>query len=347
MESKKRMFEQEYRRRMGILFGPLWGGTYRFDDGASDPPSDPPDDPPADPDKTILGDDGKKIIETKPAIVNGDGTFSENWRDLLPEELRQEECWDVVKDFPGMAKQFVNQRKAIGKDKIVVPNEKSTPEEWDAFYNAVGRPQTPDDYKVDVPEDLQEIFSPERLQEAQKLAHSLGVSNKQFSAFMQHEMQAAVKLLEAEEAEELKAKQGAEEVLRKEFGGAYEERLHVANRVVQEAFPKEEQRMAFLEKYGNDPDFIRFASVVGSRMAESKAIVAEMSRDTPKEIDKKVAELQATPGYMAPNGQYVGQDGKQHFLSAEARAEITERIRELHKQKFPSRQEPSFAGLRG
>jgi len=274
------------------------------------------------------------LLEQQPTFVNPDGTFADNWRDMLPDDLKEAENLKNYKDVPNLAKALVNAQHMVGKDKVVVPNEKSKPEEWDAFYTAIGRPKTPDDYQVEVPEDLQDIFTSDRIKGAAQLAHELGISQSQFAKYMAHEMESATRLLEQQEAEDAKAKTEAEDALRKEFGAAYDQRIHVANRLIAEAMPKEEQRMEFLQRYGNDPDFIRFASIVGARLTESKAMVAELTDKTPQEVNKRIRQLQATPGYLDPSGRYM-ENGKEQFLSREQRDAITEELRELHKQLQP------------
>lgn len=265
------------------------------------------------------------MADEKVSVVNPDGTFTANWKESLPEDIRGEECLNVVTDFPGAIKQLVHAQKAIGKNKVVIPGDKSSPEELDAFYTAAGRPKTADDYKVEVPEDLADLFGGERLAKTKKLAHSLGISQKQFEAFMKADMESAMELLKQTEAEDSQRKADAEMALKKKFGAAFEERLHMANRLVSEVLTDGEKRMAFLEKYGNDPDIIEFISVVGSRLVESKALVAELTHNTPQEALNQIKALESTPGYY---------DGKTQ-LTPEQRNEITRKLRDLYKVAYP------------
>lgn len=83
------------------------------------------------------------------SLVDPQGFFSENWKNALPEELRNEPCLDNVKNFATLAKSYVNSQKMIGKNKIALPGENASQEELDAFYSALGRPKTAADYKHD------------------------------------------------------------------------------------------------------------------------------------------------------------------------------------------------------
>jgi len=256
-------------------------------------------------------------------IVGHDGVFAENWRDSLPEELRNEPCLDTVQDFAGAIKQLVHHKKMTGMEKVVVPKADSGPEVWDAFYTAAGRPKTAGDYPVEVPEDLAELFSQERVEAAKAFAHEHGFSTAQFDAYMRYEMDAAQQMLtrmkEVQEQNRIKAV----DQLKKEFGGAYEERMHIAKRAVAELVPDAEARMQLLERFGDDPMFIGFASTCGAKLVEHSALVAKMTQDTPKEAQAKITELRNTPGYM--NGT----------ISPEESARITNEISDLYKRIYP------------
>lgn len=270
-------------------------------------------------------------------LVDKDGKFAANWRDNLPEELRAEKALDGVTDLANLAKQWVDTKKMVGANKVALPGEKSSEEEWNAFYKAIGRPEKPDDYQVDIPDDFKDLYTDERMKATRDLFFQLGGTQQQFERFMKFDMEMANKLIEQQDAldrqAEAEARRSAEEKLRAEFGGAYDERIHVSNRLVTEAFPNEEQRMDFLQKYGNDPDFIRFASIVGGRLSESKATVAKLTRDTPQELDKRISELQNKPGYLGP---YRNNEGQMVEMPDAERRELTQQIRELEKQKYPA-----------
>ena len=101
-------------------------------------------------------------VLTEPvSVLKPDMTFIDNWKDKLPEEFRNEECLELIKnsdgkaDFNEMVKQFVNQRKAIGKNKVAIPTDKSDENEWNSFYEAIGRPKTHMGYNApEIPEEL-------------------------------------------------------------------------------------------------------------------------------------------------------------------------------------------------
>ena len=263
------------------------------------------------------------ILSTPVSPVKSDGTFIENWKDMLPDDLKNEESLNLIEDFPGMVKQFVNQRKAIGKNKVVLPTDKSDENEWNMFYEALGRPKTETGYNApEIPEGMSEIFTEERLNAAKAIAYKMGATQKQFAEYLNYEVGQVAALAGNEQKAELEARAGAEKELRTELGAAYDERMHVANRIVTEAFPEEEKRMQFLEKYGNDVDFIRFASIIGSRMSEHTTLIGKLTQRTPNELQGRIKELQNTKGYLQ-----IGSD-----MSSDERQRITDELRDLNKQ---------------
>ena len=272
-------------------------------------------------------------VLTQPiSIVKPDGTFIEGWRDKLPEELRGEECLGLVNDFPEMVKQFVNQRKAIGKNKVAIPTDKSDENEWNVFYEAIGRPKTETGYNVpDIPEELSEIFTEERLTRAKQRAYKLGATQKQFSEYLQGEMEEVVQTLKDQAEDEAKqlreTRLNAEKELRAELGAAFDERLHIANRLMTEAIPKEADRVAFKERYGNDVMIIRLLSNIGARMSEHTNLIAELTDKTPTEIDGQIKTLENDPRYTNINSDMTKEEREQH----------AERIRELYKKRYPAK----------
>jgi len=271
------------------------------------------------------------VLTSQVSPVKPDGTFIDDWRDFLPEEIRKDTSLDVIKTLPDMAKRMVSAVKMIGKNKIALPTDKSKPEEWDAFYRAIGRPEKEEAYSnPEIPEELKDIFTTDRLERAKKRAFALAATQKQFDDFIKGEIEEVVQTIKDSEEAEAKAKRetrlNAEKELRQELGAAYDERMHIANRVITEAITKEAERVEFTEKYGDDVSIIRLLSNIGSRMSEHTALIAELTQKTPTEIQTRIAQLNATPGYLQLNSAMTKED----------RQRITDELRELNKQLYPA-----------
>lgn len=110
-------------------------------------------------------------------FINEDGSFAEGWLGVVPEELREEGSLKAIPDFSTFAKNYVNAQKMVGADKIVVPGKNAKPEDWDAVFNKLGRPEKPDAYAIAPPETMPKDFplDTKLLDEYKQTAHKLGL----------------------------------------------------------------------------------------------------------------------------------------------------------------------------
>ena len=227
-------------------------------------------------------------------FIGEDGTFKEGWKNVVPEEYRGEKCLDLFNDFNGLVKTTIHGQKSFGKDKVVIPGENASQEDIDAFRKAVGVPETVDDYDFKVPEG----WNADAVNGLKALAHENAFSDKQFNAIRDF----IVNHVEASETARAEAEQNAiaeaEKELKTKWGDAYDERLHLANRVINDTTQEGEGREALLARIGNDPIVAEWVAELGMKLVESKAVDKKARMQTPKEINAEISELQATPGYM-------------------------------------------------
>ena len=274
-----------------------------------------------------------ETVLTQPiSLVKPDGSFIENWQDKLPDDIKAEECLKLVPNFNEMVKQFVNQRKAIGKNKVALPNDKSDEKEWDAFFTAIGRPKSADNYTTpETPKELGDIYNDDAIKAAKEFAFKIGATQKQFNDYVAFDVAQKSALLAEQDEFEIKAirvaKENAEKELRKEFGMTYDERVHAANRIITEGFKTDTERMEFIEKYGNDVSVIRLLSNVGARMSEHTALIGELTHKVPTEIQGRISEIQKNPNYMNVNSG----------MSQEERQHLTDELNQLYKQLYPAK----------
>lgn len=113
-----------------------------------------------------------QVAEQQPSEQPVEQPTEVNWKDQLPDDLKTDPSLKTIQDIPGLAKSYIHSQKMIGKDKIVLPNEFATKEEWDDVFNKLGRPPSPEEYKIDgEATDLINNFKP--------VAHNLGLNNNQ------------------------------------------------------------------------------------------------------------------------------------------------------------------------
>ena len=73
---------------------------------------------------------------------------SEDWRSAIPEDLQNDPSLANIQDVASLAKGYVHAQHMVGADKVAIPTRETTPEELDAFYNKLGRPESVDGYEV-------------------------------------------------------------------------------------------------------------------------------------------------------------------------------------------------------
>lgn len=121
-------------------------------------------------------------IQTNKDLVNqtNDTTTNANeFLNLLSEEFKNEPTLKDFKDVNGLAKSYINASKLIGKSDI--PTEKSSSEEWNSFYNKIGRPESVEKYSI--PENING-YDADFLKNIQETCFKAGISNKQFNDIM-------------------------------------------------------------------------------------------------------------------------------------------------------------------
>jgi len=238
----------------------------------------------------------------EPVYFGSDGTLNEGWQGTLPEGYREESSLSTVKDARTLAKMFVDTKRMVGKDKIAIPTDVSTEAEWEAYYKAGGRPETVADYGLKAPEDIpaeisELVFPKERLSSWQDRFFKAGISKKAADQFIAAYAQDVLLDLQnqknTEEAEMAELKSG----LLADWGNAYAQKEHLGNVAVEEGTLGDgEFKKRLTDKFGNDPDFIRFASNVGSKFAEGKSPNFS-AVPTPSDLQTQIDAITANPLY--------------------------------------------------
>lgn len=203
------------------------------------------------------------------SYLNDRGEFTKDgWAKAygLPDSIEAK-----FKTFDGFAKSYVNLEKMLGaQGKVAVPSEHSSPEEWEAFFQKVGRPHKADEYQLKAPDALKDVALDEKaLGEVKALAHKHGLTQKQLGALGDWYFQTVGKSLEAVTAQQTQAKEAAIDALKKEWGANYDANLQAAERgaaivgITKEVFQAD-------PALANNPHFIK-----------AMAKVAEMTKEAP------------------------------------------------------------------
>lgn len=245
-----------------------------------------------------MSEDGQAAIETSETvapIIDETGKFVDGWQNALPENIRAEKCLNGFTDIAGMAKSLVHAQRMVGTNKVVLPSDKSLPEEWETFYNAVGRPKTKDDYAFTIPEKLKGNYDEKTVAAAKETFHKLGLTQKQAEGIFNLNNSLTEQAHQFIAAQSEKAKADAEAQLRGKWKDNFDANMHIANRIISEntdAATKDK----LLAKIGNDPDVAEFLATVGLKFMEHKPIIAA-DTNAPFEVQQQISELMNTTAY--------------------------------------------------
>lgn len=243
-------------------------------------------------------------------FVKSDGTFIENWQlKLQDESLHADKTLMTLKNVENLAKSYVHVRRQVPLDKIAIPNENSTDADWEVWHKAGGRPETAADYALKRPDDFpEEYYSDELANTFMDFAHKIGLSTKQVNALFEFNNNNVLAVLKADaDTAELDMNE-LKDGLYKDWGNAFEQKKHFGNLAVEKGTSQtkmvngiatmvsdEKFKSRLTKKFGNDPDFIRFTSNLGSKFAESGAVESQVP--TPTDIQTKIDELMHTDAY--------------------------------------------------
>jgi len=238
------------------------------------------------------------------SFVNPDGTFKEGWQDaFVPEDFRGRTMFSSFTSVGDVMKKVGNQELVLsrgGKMPSPLP-ENATATEKDEYYKALGRPESPKEYELAVPDEIKDFVQPELMEKGRELFHAMGLNKQQAQLAWKFEQERIQSGLE-EMARTAKAdREATQNALEKKWGpDAYAERMHFAKRLVQEN-TTDENREQLLEAIGHNQHILEFVAEFGMKFKEAGRIDSDGAQKpvmTKEEHQMKAKELMETPGYI-------------------------------------------------
>lgn len=236
--------------------------------------------------------------------ADAEGNLRKDW--YVDEDLKDgEETLKRFNNVKHLAKSYNQVRKMVGTDMATKPNDNFTESDWDAWHEAGGRPATAADYNFTKPDELpDEHYSEAVALEAMELFHKLGLNNKQAKTIFDFHNGLVIKNLAAEDHDIKLERQNVKDGLHNDWGAAYESKHHLGNLAIEEgckdatATPEgdAEFKARLCDKFGDDPDFIRYSSNLGNKFAEHGSMVISQV-PTPGDLQTQIAEIMAKPEY--------------------------------------------------
>jgi cell fate (sporulation/competence/biofilm development) regulator YlbF (YheA/YmcA/DUF963 family) len=231
-----------------------------------------------------------------------------DWRASLPEDLRSEKVFESIKgkDWseagPLLAKNYIHAQRLVGADKLILPTDKSTPEEIAAFRAKLGVPAKPEDYGWGkLPDGVTEDrLDKAKFAEWRKELHDAGIPK----AAAERLISKRISEMHAEQTAAARARQDAltngELQLKQEFGDKYDESVNFARWTAQEF--GDEGLINLLEStgLGSNPDVVKLFAKIGRAMADDRARGSGSNRPTstdnmrPEQAQMALSEFEAS-----------------------------------------------------
>lgn len=221
----------------------------------------------------------------------GDG---KGWLESLPDEIRSDPSLAVFKDVAGLAKSFVNAQKMLGADKVILPTDKSTEEEWNAFYQKIGRPESPDKYEIKAPQGKE--LNQDLTKNFKVVAHKLGLSPKQVSGLAEWNFGALEAAEAARKTQETTQVRESIMAYQQKLGGEekYKARVDEARVAVRALANPELSKFLKESGMGSRPEMIEFFASLKGMMDEDKikdGTGVAFSGEDPSVIQREIEEL--------------------------------------------------------
>ena len=216
-----------------------------------------------------------------------------SWKQSISEQYRTNPNIEKFTEIDALAKSYINAVSMIGTDKIPLPGKTATDEQWNEVYNKLGRPESPDKYKLELKTDVAPVDENVIKGFAQN-AHKLGLNNKQAQGileFYKNTLESSAKEMSVNM--EYAQEQAANE-LRSEWGRAYDDNLRKASAVAKTYLEPEllDTQLRDGSRLGDNPKIIKAFANIANLLSEDKIVGAEGNESMqPRDIEGEIRQL--------------------------------------------------------
>ena len=244
---------------------------------------------------------------------------NQDWRNTLPEDLKNDPTLQNYKDVASLAKTVVHQQQMIG-NRIPLPK---TEEEKAELYGKLGRPDVPEKYEVNVGQDYEQYFNESALAEFKNVAHKIGLNNDQVSALIDFQKSQVDYELQNQPAQLETQRKDTEQSLKQEWGFDYDKNVRAAQRAL-DVYGDEDLKQLMNTEVGNNPAMIKLFHRLGQEVTEDMAQNTQNNKLTISPVDAR-QEIDAI--MQNPKHPYFDSRHREH-------KEAVEKVRQLHEKAF-------------
>lgn len=219
-------------------------------------------------------------------------------------------------NYANLMKSYINAQKLVGRDKVVLPNHKSSQEEWDNFYTKMGRPAL-DKYEIKASGDVDKDF----LAQFKETAYKQGLLPKQAEELFNWYNTTLSSKHEEIVGAQTKKIESEHFALKKEWGMGFDKEIDLAKRALRQ-FASEDEIKLFKEAgLTGDVRFIKLMNKIGKGLKEDS-----FSHESAGNfgITKQEAQSKINSMYADSKGAYMNKSHPGHKAALEEMLRLNE-----------------------
>ena len=220
-------------------------------------------------------------------------TVAKSWKEAISEEYRNDPNIEKFTEIDALAKSYINATRMIGQDKVAVPNENSTEDQWNEVYAKLGRPETADKYKLEAKSDVVPIDEG-AIKTFAETSHKLGLNNKQAQGILEYYKSMMEGSAQQSKVDTETAQAQAEQQLRQEWGKTFEENVKKAGSVAKANLGVDVLDMQLKDgtRLGDHPEVIKGFAKIADMMSEDTIVATESENvDQGKDIEQEISRI--------------------------------------------------------
>jgi len=181
----------------------------------------------------------------------------------------------------------------IGQDKLVIPTNNSTEDQWNEVYSKLGRPESADKYSLDAKSEIVEMDEG-AIKSFAEQSYKLGLNNKQAQGILEYYKNNMEGTAQQSRIDTETAQTQAEQQLRQEWGRDFEGKVKQAGALAKANIDPEVLDMTLSNgtRLGDHPDIIKGFAKIAGMMSEDKILSTESENvNTTKDIESEISTI--------------------------------------------------------
>jgi len=216
-----------------------------------------------------------------------------SWKDSISEDFRNDPNIEKFTEIDALAKSYINATKMIGQDKLVIPTNNSTEDQWNEVYSKLGRPESADKYSLDAKSEIVEMDEG-AIKSFAEQSHKLGLNNKQAQGILEFYKNNMEGTAQQSRIDTETAQTQSEQQLRQEWGRDFEGKVKQAGALAKANINPEVLDMQLQDgtRIGDHPEIIKGFAKIAGMMSEDKILSSESENtNTSKDIESEISAI--------------------------------------------------------